>query len=283
VRSGYARLQRGGVVVLVDTGAAPPMELAGGACAGCLSFELSTGAELLFVNAGTPGTAEAAKRAIARATASHNTLCLGEQSSAKLVRNARLEQEIGGPPLVHPDRVTCQIRDLEGGGVELEAAHDGYAERFGLIHTRTLKLDAAGLRLEGRDSLAAAKGIMRFAWDIPFAVHFHLHPDVEARVGASPEAVELQLGNGEHWRLTAAGAAASIEESMHFADAMGIRRSTQVVLRAQCNGATEVSWSLERIKAGAGARKKNRGRKPLGERLAEASAGFEPRRRGTLS
>ena len=76
-RSGYARLQRGATVVVVDAGTAPPLDLAGEACAGCLSFELSTGAELLLVNGGTPAMAHERATAAARATASHNTLVLG--------------------------------------------------------------------------------------------------------------------------------------------------------------------------------------------------------------
>jgi len=286
IRSGYARLQRGGVVVLVDAGAPPPLELAGAACAGCLSFELGTGSELLLVNGGTPASAEA-MRAVARATASHNTLCLGEQSSAKLMRNARLERAIGSALLRHPDRVACEVRQSEDGAVEIEASHDGYAERYGLIHTRTLKLDAAGTRLDGCDRLAGAKGIMRFAWDVPLAVHFHVHPDVEVRLGASPEAVALLLEGGEQWRLTATGATASIEASQYCGDTAGVRRSRQVVLRAQCYGATEVRWTLQRIKAGRPAdpraRKRRRAPSPLSARLAETSAGFEPPRRGSHS
>ena len=42
-RSGYVRLQRGATAVVVDAGPAPPLDLAGEACAGCLSFEMSTG------------------------------------------------------------------------------------------------------------------------------------------------------------------------------------------------------------------------------------------------
>ena len=116
VRSGYARLSAAESCVLLDAGAAPPLELAGAACAGCLSFEMSSGSELLLVNGGTPAPAEAARRAVARATASHNTLCLGEQSSAKLMRNARLERAIGSALLRHPDRVACEVRQSEAGG-----------------------------------------------------------------------------------------------------------------------------------------------------------------------
>ena len=281
VRGGYARLQRGPVVAIVDAGAAPPMELAGNAGAGCLSLELSSAGEPLLVNAGMPGQAETARRSLARATASHNTLCLGEQSSAKLVRDARLERAIGSPPLVHPDNVACELRQRGDGSLELEASHDGYVEHFGLRHSRMLRLDATGSRLDGCDRLDAAKGVIRFAWDIPLAIHFHLHPDVEARVGPVAEAADLLLRNGESWRLTAAGAAVSIEEDVHFAHPAGVRRSAQVVLRADCCGTGKVSWSLERIGQPTNAkarRKDRRAGKRLTERLADTSAGFEPQR-----
>src|SRR5581483_2047637 len=277
LRSGYARLACGSTVVLVDAGAAPPMELAGAACAGCLSFELSSGTELLLVNAGMPGPSEASRSPVARATSSHNTLCLGERSSARLVRDARLERDIGGPPLLHPDTVTCAVREADG-AAELEASHDGYAEAFGLIHTRTLKLDAGGSRLEGLDRLAAAKGVVRFAWDVPYAIHFHLHPGVEARTGASPESAELWLDSGELWQLTASSASVCIEESLYLADSSGPRPAQQVVLRAQCYGEAEVSWVLERIPVGEPAYTAAHKRRGAGlvERLAETDAGSGP-------
>ena len=275
VRCGYVRLERAATVVLADAGPPPPMELAGAACAGCLAFELSSGSELVLVNGGVPGEIEASRRIVARATPNHNTLCLGEQSSAKLVRDARLEREIGAPPLRHPDHVTCAVREADG-AIELEASHDGYVGRWGLVHTRALKLDAAGSRLEGCDRLGPAKGLLRFSWDVPFSIHFHLHPDAEALVGPSPEAVELVLENGEHWRLSATGAAVSIEEGLYFADAAGARAAQQVVLRARCHGELEVSWVIERTRMAdpQDASGRRRGQGGLVDRLAETSAGF---------
>jgi uncharacterized heparinase superfamily protein len=274
-RCGYVRLERASTVVLADAGPPPPMELAGTACAGCLSFELSSGSELVLVNGGIPGEIEASRRIVARATPNHNTLCLGEQSSAKLVRDARLEREIGAPPLRHPDHVMCTVREAEG-GIELEASHDGYVGRWGLVHTRTLKLDATGSRLEGSDRLGPAKGLLRFSWDVPFSIHFHLHPGAEAAVEPSPEAVKLVLENGEHWRLSATGAAVSIEEGLYFADAAGACAAQQVVLRAQCHGESQVSWVIERTRMAdpKDANARRRGEAGLVDRLAETSAGF---------
>jgi len=273
VRSGYVRLEKGSTIVLFDAGPAPPIELAGAAGAGCLSFELSSGRALLFVNGGMPGEIDAGRRSLARATPNHNTLCLGEQSSATLVRDAGLERAIGAPPLRHPDHVTCALHEANG-AIGLEASHDGYVGRWGLLHWRTLQLDAAGSRLAGVDRLAPAKGLVRFAWDVPFAIHFHLHPRAEARIGSSADAVELVLDHGETWRLMAAGAAVSIEDGLYFADAAGARPARQVVLRAQCCGASKVSWVIERVRMADPAAASAHG-VGLIERLAQTSAGFE--------
>lgn len=280
VRAGYARLHCGSTIVLADAGPVPPLPLAGAACAGCLSFELSSGPELLIVNGGTPGPDEASRHATARGTSSHNTLCLGERSSARLVRDARLEREIGSAPLRHPDNVTSAVREADG-AVEIEASHDGYVETLGLVHTRILNLDAAGRRLAGRERLGPAKGgVLRFSWDVPFAVHFHLHPRVEARVGASPEVADLWLESGELWQLTATASALSIEDSLFFADSGGTRTAFQVVLRAACYGAGELSWTLEHIARNEPAYTVALKRRGAGlvERLAEAGADLETTR-----
>jgi uncharacterized heparinase superfamily protein len=274
--SGYVRLARGSTIVVVDAGAPPPLELAGAACAGCLAFELSTGSEALLVNAGAPGPAHGALRALARATASHNTLTLGEQSSARLVRDAVLERQLGAPPLRHPDHVAREVRERDGGLV-LEASHDGYVARFGLVHARTLQLDAGGTRLEGIDRLLAPKGVLRFSRDVPLAIHFHLHPDAEARIGEAPGTAELLLPSGAQWRLTVSGAALSIEPDTHFADVAGPCPADQIVLRAGCGGAMEVFWTLERIAEGRPLDRaaRQRARSSLAERLAQARDGFE--------
>ena len=180
--SGYVRLQRGTTVVVVDAGTPPTLELAGHACAGCLSFEISAGRELLLVNGGTPAPAHERSNAEARGTASHNTLELNGQSSAKLVRNEGLQRGVGAAPIQHPDRVTCEVQEMDG-SIVLSASHDGYVDRFNLVHARTLTLDATGQRLEGTDTLSGARSDLRFAYDVPFAVHFHLHPRSGARHG----------------------------------------------------------------------------------------------------
>ena len=252
--SGYVRLVRGDAIVLADVGAAPPLEHAGEAHAGCLSFELSVGTRLVFVNGGAPSTADAGWRPASRATASHNTLSLAEQSSSRLVRHPVLESLIGSAPIRAPDRVTVALNEMDDGGLTLEAAHDGYLARFGLLHTRTLELSADGRRLAGHDLVEGpGRTPVRLRDDVPLAVHFHLHPSVVCRHGETPKSVLLTAGDVV-LRFASETLPVAVEESVHFADSSGPVAALQLVLRDLTRGGTQVRWSLERIDAPRAAR-----------------------------
>jgi uncharacterized heparinase superfamily protein len=206
---------------------------------------MSSGARLLFVNCGMPGAVGADWYPAARATANHNTLCLAETSSSKLVTHRRLEELLGAPPIRHPDTVEWHIDEREE-GTRLEASHDGYLRRFNLMHSRRLFLWSDGSRMVGRDRLDGMRQKVRLRADLPFAIHFHLHPDVSCWLEESASAVALKLADGERWRFTADGAAISIEESSYFANSTGPRASMQIVLRAATFGESEVNWVIER-------------------------------------
>ncbi len=197
---------------------------------------MSVGRQLLLVNNGAPGARDDRLRAGARATASHNTLCLAEQSSSRLIRSDRLEQRLGSAPLSEPSTVQCEITDTEDGMV-VRASHNGYADRFGLFHTRLLDLSPLGNRLSGKDRLVAhTRGSAREG-ALPFAVHFHLHPSIATKLSADAQAADLYLPNGDKWRFEAIGAPISIEESVFVAHPAGPRLAEQLVLRGLCAAA----------------------------------------------
>jgi uncharacterized heparinase superfamily protein len=243
--SRYARLSRGNLVVLMDVGIPPPLESASRAHAGCFSFEMSSGARAIFVNGGAPGAADAAWTAQARATASHTTLCLGEASSSQIVQDKRLLELLGSPPIRGPNAVEARVFEADG-ALEAAGSHDGYRARFGLIHSRRLFFPASGDGLCGVDRLSGHRVKVRLREDVPFAIHFHLHPDALASTDGSHSA-EIRLRDGQVWRLWADGAALSVEDSTYFADSAGPRSSLQVVLRGTTFGETEVSWAIQPV------------------------------------
>lgn len=244
--SGYVRLARGDAVLIADCAGPPPLELSAAAEAGCLSFELSAGTRVLLANGGLPGSAHTDWTAAARATARHNTLVLGETSSSRMIRSRKLEALLGQPAIRGPAHVKAIAINGVDGSVGFEASHDGYLAEFGVLHHRQIVLDASGRRVVGTDRLMPPRGTLRLKRDVPFSIHFHLHPNATCRRTDRVGTVVIEAG-GQRWQLVAEGARIGIEESLHFADAVGPLQSLQIVLRGATFGESEVRWALTRL------------------------------------
>lgn len=243
--SQYSRIQAGPMTLIADTGTPPPLEHAGTACAGALAFEISIGNQAIFVNAGAPGPADQDWLATSRSTASHNTMCVNASSSSKLLRNKMLNRLVRASPIRYPSKTTCEL-NKERDGTKLRISHNGYAKKYSLTHKRELFVARDGSKLMGEDIIGASKGSVRFARDLPYAIHFHLDPDVSCRHDNDPAVAILHLQNGDIWLFKVQGTTLSIEDSINFADWSGATKSTQIVLRGASFGETRVNWALER-------------------------------------
>ena len=239
--SGYQRLEAEKTIVVMDCGAPPPPDFARAAHAGTLAFELSSGTARFVVNCGAPFRPAPDWRRVARTTAAHSTLVVGDTSSATL-RDAGLLADLVGSVLIGGPRDVPVERTEADGAVAVTAAHDGYARRFGLTHERTLKLSADGDTLDGRDRVVPVEGS---AGDVAFVVRFHLHPSV--KVGRLGEHGVVMIGpGGEGWEFHSDDVAPMIEDSVHLADLHGVRRTSQIVLTSPDGGPREIRWRFTR-------------------------------------
>jgi uncharacterized heparinase superfamily protein len=256
--SAYQRLEAGGGVLIVDTGRAPPIEMSLDAHAGCLSFEFSTPKQsLLVVNCGMPAIGRENWRQFARATAAHSTVTFNDTSSARFVELATFRRVLGGSPMLGGPSHVAVTREDRPEGIVLRAAHDGYADRFGLLHERVLSLSADGTRLDGEDIFLAADGgsQLRTSRD-EFAVRFHLHPAVKATRLTDGHGVMLMTPAKEVWTFSAREDQVELEDSVYLAGSEGPRRTMQMVIRGHARTASRVQWSLQQANpaapAGAG-------------------------------
>ena len=253
--SAYQRLEAGGGVVIVDTGRAPPIEMSLDAHAGCLSFEFSSPKQsLIVVNCGMPAIGRENWRQLARATAAHSTVTFNDTSSARFVELATFRRVLGGSPMLGGPKSVSVTREDRPEGLALRAAHDGYADRFGIVHERRLMLAADGTRLDGEDLFLAADGgtELRTAQD-EFAVRFHLHPAVKATRLTDGHGVMLMTPHKEVWTFGAPEARVELEESVYLAGSEGPRRTAQIVIHGHARAAARVQWSLQQATMPGGA------------------------------
>jgi uncharacterized heparinase superfamily protein len=237
--SGYERLVMGSTVVIADTGPPPPVDMAGAAHAGCLSFEMSSGAQQIVVNAGVDTFGAEEFRPLGRATAAHSTATVGDTSSARFHHPPRVSGILGAPLVGGPSAVDCVRQD----GPDRQgfvAGHDGYVRRFGIYHERRLTLSDEGRVLDGTDRMVG-RG---FPADAPVAIRFHLHPDV---LLSRDKAGRYVLSAGaEQWTFVSDPVPARLEDSLFFAASTGPRRSRQLVLGFEAPRVSEVRWRFAR-------------------------------------
>src|SRR5262249_35077116 len=146
----YQRIEAKNLVVLVETGQPPPFAMSQEAHAGCLSFEMSSGLQRIVVNCGLPATSRDTWRQVARATAAHSTVVFNGSSSCRFLETSSFKKLIGTPIVSGPDQVSV-AREERADAILLRASHDGYADRFSVVHQRALRLSADGHRLDGED------------------------------------------------------------------------------------------------------------------------------------
>jgi len=228
--TGFQRLQAGQSLVIVDTGKPPPAGFDSDAHAGLLSFELSQGRERIVVNCGGYRGTKAAWRRVARSSAAHSVLVVGDTNAVEIDDDG----SVGRPPA----SLRCE-RAEEGGHQWIAASHDGYRPRLGVNYSRELYLAAEGDDLRGEDKLVGRSGAS-------FAVRFHLHPAVEASLIADGGGGLLRLPSGAVWRLRAAGAQMSLGESIYLGSGEP-RKSQQIVLSGTTDAAgATVRWAIRR-------------------------------------
>ncbi|MEM1105732.1 MAG: heparinase II/III family protein [Pseudomonadota bacterium] len=231
-KSGYQKLQRGPLQLILDVGRAPEQPFGDMAHAGALGFELSEGPARLVTSCGYSREINVDLQAAVRRTGAHSTLVLGGRDNAEfLVNDASSLLSPAGPEGISAKRLE------EAHEIWLDAQHSGYKAAFGLLHRRRLFMAGDGTRLTGEDSLV--RPVSRELTDDPrpigFEIRFHLHPSVTALMGRG--AILLQCDSGARWRFKTSHAGARLDRTLYLARNT-LEHPDQIVIsgRADPNG-----------------------------------------------
>ncbi|SIN61417.1 Uncharacterized conserved protein, heparinase superfamily [Parasphingorhabdus marina DSM 22363] len=241
---GYQRVSSGRSVLILDAAPPPIARMAVAGCASTLAFEFSNGDNRIISNCGGAGlvgaTIPASLARGLRTTAAHSTLCINNSNSTSVLPDGKLGRGV--------NEVELFRRDVEN-ATRLEASHDGYGRRFGLIHKRLLLLRSDGLELRGEDMLIPdGKKRRRRKDDVEFALRFHLGPDIESDLISEGKGVLLRLKDGNLWQFRSTGGQIELEDSI-WVDGMGIPHEVQqmVITGSVGSGGGATGWLLKHM------------------------------------
>ena len=248
--SGYQRVEAGRTVLIMDTGAIPPQNVSGDMHAGCLSFELSDGADRMIVNCGSANNINLQDNqsisAIARSTAAHTTLSINEMSSSRFLPEQKYKHLAGVPVLSGPSDVKNN-RDFKQDYSKVTAEHDGYVAHFDVRHRREIWLNATGTTLTGRDTLLDRNGeAISKTSRHTFQLRFHLDSNVAAQA-SSDHTIDIKLPSGQRWLFTCESHLVELTDTINISDVYGTKPAFQIFLQGSLSDTSVLNWSFQRL------------------------------------
>jgi uncharacterized heparinase superfamily protein len=199
---------------------------------------------------------------VARATAAHSTVTFNDTSSCRFLESGPFKRLLGTPIVSGPSDIQVAREDRADAAI-LRTSHDGYAERFKVIHQRAMKIASAGNRIDGEDLFVATDGDLIPA-DVAdeFAVRFHLHPSVKANKLTDGHGAMLMLPSRDVWVFNAYEDRVDIEESVYLAGPDGPRRALQIVIYGRARKIPRVHWTFSHVASSGAAGGRRRGDEP---------------------
>ena len=220
--SGYCRLSHRSGLLIMDTGVP-------GECNSPLAIEFSDGPHRIFSNCGMPGSASDDWRRAAADIAAHNTVEIASFENG--VKNSPAAEVITSP---QGSLINC-INEISG--------------RSGRVsHRRSVFLSQTGSDLRGEDRISSQNTA---PGSLDFTIRFHLHPGVKATLTRKESRIVLMLPNKTAWQFSARGGIMSLEDSVFLGDALGPRKTQQIVIRGSAETPDPVIWALRRVEKSA--------------------------------
>ena len=246
---GFQRVVAGKSILQFDAAPPPLTRHARNGCASTLAFEFSHAGQRLIVNCGgaaaagglMPGRLEQGLRA----TAAHSTLVLDDANSTAVLINGGLGSGVSEAEVDRRALESDAGARTYWGATRLEASHDGYAARYGLIHRRILILRDDGTELRGEDLLVpsgrkAKRGV------VGYALRFHLGPGIDIGRSEDGQGIGMAMPDGSYWQFRSGSGEVTIEESI-WADGQGRPVPVQqlVIQGMASRGGGNFAWLLK--------------------------------------
>jgi uncharacterized heparinase superfamily protein len=200
-----------------------------GQCNSPLAIEFSDGPHRIFNNCGMPGAATEDWRRAAADIAAHNTVEIASFENG--VKNCPAAEVISSPQ-----------------GSLINGSNEVSGRSGKVSHQRSVFLSQTGNDLRGEDRISSPS-----SGPLDYTIRFHLHPGVKATLTRKETRIVIMLPNKTAWQFNARGGTMSLEDSVFLGDALGPRKTQQIVIRGSTETAGPVNWALRRVEKSAAA------------------------------
>ena len=238
---GFEKIDKNKTAFILDVGTPTKGTVGAIPHAGSLSFEMSHGKEKIITNCGSFGSMNKKWGLAQRSTAAHSTLCLENTNSSAMRPNGSLGNRIAK---------VKNFRNDQKNFTTISCQHDGYLEKFGIIHNRHITLTNNGETLIGKDTLIFQERRGGEGKELSVKLHFHLHPEVKALKLGNQRSVLLTLLSRNGWRFEIDEGPIQLEKSIYLGKKEK-QKTDQIVITRKINSELKenntLHWKITKL------------------------------------
>ncbi len=241
---GYTKIKSKKIEIFIDANNPPSMLHSKNYQAGPLSFELVSNGVKFVCNSGSGKNLGEELFYLSSSTAAHSTVTINDTSSCIFQKN-KLIRKYFGNSLIEKHKIFKKEFKSDKEFVQCIVGHDGYQERFKILHERQITLFKNKSHIEGIDNLNCKNLENK---NLTFSVRFHIHPDIRITKTMGND-ILLSSTNGEGWIFRSPQIPTKIEKNLYFGNPNNIRESSFILLEGNIeNENTNIIWHLEKAK-----------------------------------
>ena len=235
---GYVILKNKNASLIMDTGNAPEKKFSSNFQSGPLSFEFSYQDKKLISNSGYFQNTKHQLNNISRSTAAHSTLTIDNTSVSKFKKN-----KFGNCYIENSYKIFNKKIIFEKNQWILSSSHDGYQNRYGLIHNRELEFYPNKNILIGKDRLIRKKNYKSTNFDL----RFHLAPNTKVSKTQNGKIILIELDNSG-WKFSCNEYLIDIETGLYFGKKnLFIENQNIFISGSTQNDEQTIFWKIEKI------------------------------------
>ena len=236
--AGYAILKNKKIVLAMDIGTSPSKNFSKDYQSGALSFEIISNGKKLISNSGYFTNKNNKLNILSKSTALQSTLIIEDHSSCSFKEIKKSDYVIDKGL-----KITKKNIIFEDNYWKISATHDGYSQKFNLIHEREVEFYPEQMKFVGFDKILK-KNLNQ---NIKFDIRFHLDPNTKVMKTQDNKSILIELEE-EGWKFNCDNFDINIDNGLYLGNENSYKENQNIFISGMTNKLDQtIKWMITKL------------------------------------
>jgi len=236
--AGYAILKNKKIILAMDVGSSPIKNHSKDYQSGALSFEIVSNGQKLISNSGYYSDRKNKLNKLSKSSALQSTLTIEDCSSCSFKKNKDSDYIVSKGL-----KITKKNIILEDNYWKISSAHDGYFQKFDVIHEREIEFYPEQLKFIGLDKILN-KNINK---NIKFDIRFHLDPNSKVMKTQDNKSILIKLED-QGWKFSCNNYDINIDNGLYFGNKNSYKENQNIFISGMTDKKDHtIKWEITKL------------------------------------